>query len=72
MFSTVSSKVGLDLLWAAEKEVATRGLGVPVDTRRGRELKLEPERASPCRSFPLFIQSVPVVFDVIRTGKQDL
>lgn len=27
--------MGLDLLWVAEKEVATRGLGVPVDKRMG-------------------------------------
>lgn len=32
----LSSKVGLDLLCAAEKEVATRGLGVP--TNREEEL----------------------------------
>lgn len=27
-------KVGLGLLWDAEKEVATRGLAVPVDKRK--------------------------------------
>lgn len=34
IFSDLSRKVGLDLLWVVEKEVATRGLGVPVDEQR--------------------------------------
>lgn len=31
--------MGLDLLWVVEKEVATRGLGVPVDKRIGEGVK---------------------------------
>lgn len=38
-------KVGLDLLWVVEKVLATRGLGVPVDKRTGRELKLQTQWA---------------------------
>lgn len=42
-----------DLLWVVEKVPATRGLGVPVDTRIGRELHPDGERLS-----------VPLVFNV--------
>ena len=38
-------KVGLDLLCVVEKVLATRGLGVPVDKRTGRELKLQTQWA---------------------------
>lgn len=54
----LSRKVGLDLLWVVEKVLATRGLGVPVDERTGRELKLQTQRA-------VIEQSVPLVFNVI-------
>lgn len=41
IFSVLSRKVGLHLLWVVEKEVATRGLGVPVCKRIERELNLQ-------------------------------
>ena len=64
MFSAVSRKVGSDLLWVVEKVLATRGLGVPVDERIGRELQLQTQRA-------VIDQSVPLLFVHLLKGKHE-
>lgn len=63
---------GLDLLCVVEKELATRGLGVPVDRKIGRELRLQTDTVS--HSLVLFslIWSVPLAFYVNYAYKQDL
>jgi len=48
IFSILSRKAGLDLLWVVEKLLATRGLGVPVDKRIGKEFKPQTITLSPC------------------------